>query len=88
MYVLCSMLVIGLICNLLVRPVNPKRYMSTEGVAKLQAANARTTGATQTGSFGIGKGGFSFAVLIFRAVVGIPLAWGVSTTLQNAMQIF
>lgn len=88
MYVLCSMLVIGLICNLLVRLVNPKRYMSTEGVAKLQAANARTTGATQTGSFGIGKGGFSFAVLIFRAVVGIPLAWGVSTTLQNAMQIF
>jgi hypothetical protein len=82
------MLVIGLICNLLVRPVNPKWYMSTEGVAKLQAANARITGATQTGSLGIGKGGASFAVLIFRAVVGVPLAWGVSTTLQNAMQIF
>jgi hypothetical protein len=86
--VLFSMLVIGLICNLLVRPVNPKWYMSTEEVAKLQAANARTTGATQTGSFGIGKGGFSFAVLIFRAFVGVPLALGVSTTLQNAMQIF
>jgi hypothetical protein len=39
--------------------------MSTEEVAKLQAANARTTGATQMGSFGLGNGGFSFALLIF-----------------------
>jgi hypothetical protein len=74
MYVLCSMLVIGLICNLLVRPVTPKWYMGPEEVAKLQAANATAAGVAQTGSFGIGKGGFSFAVLMFWAFVGVPLA--------------
>jgi len=87
MYVLCGMLVIGLICNLLVRPVNPKWYMSAEEVAKLQAANSRSA-VMQAGSFGIGTGGLSFGVLIFWAFVGIPLAWGVWTTLQNAMRIF
>jgi hypothetical protein len=40
MYILCGMLAIGLICNLLVRPVNAKGYMSQEEVAKLQAASA------------------------------------------------
>src|SRR5215475_4109689 len=48
MYVLCAMLVIGLICNLLVRPVNRKWYMSADEVRKLQAASARSA-MTQPG---------------------------------------
>src|SRR6202795_1516908 len=54
MYILCGMLVIGLICNLLVKPVASKWYMSQEEVAKLQAASAK---GAPSGSFGIGKGG-------------------------------
>ena len=41
MYILCGMLVVGLICNYLVKPVDPKWYMSEEEVAKLQAASAQ-----------------------------------------------
>jgi len=88
MYVLCAMLVAGLICNFLVKPVDPKWYMSAEEVAKLQAANARAQGATQTGSFGIGKGGLDAQAALFWAFVGIPLAWGVWITLKNAVRIF
>ena len=40
------------------------------------------------GSFGIGKGGFSAGALLFWLFVGIPLAWGVWVTLQNALKIF
>ena len=40
MYILAGMLVVGLICNFLVKPVNSKWYMSEE-VAKLQAAGAK-----------------------------------------------
>ena len=36
MYILCAMLIIGLICNFLVKPVNAKWYMSEDEVAKLQ----------------------------------------------------
>src|SRR5262249_45225764 len=79
MYVLCAMLVIGLICNLLVRPVNRKWYMSADEVQKLQAASARSAAMTEPGSFGIGKGGLSVGAVVFWAFVGIPLAWGVWT---------
>ena len=87
MYVLCAMLVAGLICNYLVKPVDPKWHMSEAEVAKLQAATA-TAGAAQSGSFGIGKGGFDASAALFWAFVGIPLAWGVYRTLLSAAKIF
>ncbi|MGA9091465.1 MAG: OFA family MFS transporter [Bradyrhizobium sp.] len=88
MYILCAMLVAGIICNYLVKPVNPKWNMSPEEVAKLQAASAKGAGAAQTGSFGIGKGGFDARAALFWAFVGVPLAWGVWKTLESAMKIF
>ena len=87
MYVLCAMLVAGLICNYLVKPVDPKWYMSAEEVAKLQAASAKSQ-AGRRGSFGIGKGGFDAQAAIFWAFVGIPLCWGIWITLKNAAKIF
>jgi len=87
MYLLCSMLVIGLICNFLVKPVNPKWYMSQEEVAKLQAASKAGV-APPSGSFGIGKGGLDWKAAVFWAFVGIPLAWGVWITLESAAKIF
>src|SRR6202166_2910500 len=57
MYILCGMLVVGLICNLMIKPVAAKWYMSNEDVAKLQSASAKSEAAIQHGSFGIGKGG-------------------------------
>jgi MFS family permease len=86
MYILCAMLVAGLICNYLVKPVNPKWYMSEAEVARLQAASAGTN-AGQTGSFGIGKGGLDGKAALFWLFVGIPLAWGVYMTLLSAIKI-
>ncbi len=88
MYILAGMLIIGLICNYLVKPVNPKWYMSADEVAKLQAASAKSAAATPSGSFGIGKGGFDGKAALFWAFVGIPLAWGVWKTLESAIKIF
>jgi MFS family permease len=85
LYILAGMLIIGLICNWLVKPVNPKWYMSPEDVAKLQAATA--VGNATSGSFGIGKGGFDWQAAVFWAFVGIPLAWGVWITLESAAKI-
>jgi len=88
MYILCGMLVLGLICNLLVRPVNPKWYMSQEDVAKLQAASASKEAAIRHGSFGIGKGGISFGALVFWLFVGMPIAWGVWQTMLGVAKMF
>jgi MFS family permease len=88
MYILCGMLIAGLICNYLIKPVNPKWNMSAEEVARLQAASAKSEAAIQHGSFGIGKGGVDLRAVLFWAFVGIPLAWGVWKTLESAAKIF
>jgi MFS family permease len=85
MYILCAMLIAGLICNYLVKPVDPKWHMSEAEVAKLQEASGATA---QTGSFGIGKGGLDGKAAAFWLFVGIPLAWGVYMTLLSAVKIF
>ena len=86
LYILAGMLVIGLICNYLIKPVDSKWYMSANEVAKLQAATAKS--AASTGSHGIGFGGMDTKAALFWAFVGIPLAWGVWITLVSAAKIF
>ncbi|SHN79349.1 OFA family MFS transporter [Bradyrhizobium erythrophlei] len=86
MYILCAMLVAGLICNYLVKPVDPKWHMSDDEVAKAQAG--KSAGGVQSGSFGIGKGGLDTKAGLFWLFVGIPLAWGVYKTLESAAKIF
>jgi MFS family permease len=88
MYVLCAMLVAGLICNYLIKPVDPKWHMSPKEVAKFHAASAQKAAAIENGSFGIGKGGLDAKAALFWAFVGIPLAWGVWKTLASAAKIF
>jgi MFS family permease len=88
MYVLCAMLVAGLICNWLIKPVNSKWHMNEADVAKLQAASAKSEAAIVKGSFGIGRGGFDIKALLFWAFVGVPLGWGVYKTLESAAKIF
>jgi MFS family permease len=83
MYILAGMLVLGLVCNMLVRPLADHWFMTPEEVAKAQVG-----AASAGGSFGIGKGGLDAKAALFWAFVGIPLAWGVWITLKNALLIF
>src|ERR1700744_5880943 len=87
MYILCAMLIAGMICNYLIKPVDPKWHMSEAEVARLQAA-AASANAGPSGSYGIGKGGLDLKAFLFWAFVGIPLLWGVWVTLQNSASIF
>jgi MFS family permease len=88
MYILCAMLVAGLICNYLIKPVDPKWHMRADEVARLQAASAKKEAGIRHGSFGIGKGGLDLRAALFWAFVGTPLAWGVWKTLASAAKIF
>jgi len=88
MYVLCAMLIAGLICNYMIKPVDHKWHMSADDVAKLQAASAKAEAAIQHGSFGIGRGGLDGKAALFWLFVGLPLAWGVWKTVESAIKIF
>jgi MFS family permease len=87
MYILAGFLAIGLIANALVRPLDKKWFMSLEEVAALQE---KTQGgnAITAGSYGIDRGGLTLRALIAWAAVGIPLLWGIWTTLQTAIVLF
>ncbi|CAN7722575.1 OFA family MFS transporter [Pseudomonas sp. PSB11] len=88
LYILAGLLVLGFICNLLVRPVADKYFMTDAELAAEQA-------------LGHDKGADSSTVLEWKAAagtkplavaawlaVGIPLAWGVWVTLQKTAVLF
>ena len=87
MYILCAMLIAGLICNYLIKPVDAKWHMSEAEVAKLQAATASAGASGPSGSYGIGFGGLDAKAALFWAFVGVPLAWGIWKTLESAVKI-
>lgn len=88
MYILAGMLVIGVIANAMVKPLDSKWYMSDEEVAKLQAKTAATAHQGPTGSFGIGKGGLDAKAATAWAVVGIPILWGIWITMEKTAALF
>ncbi|MGA0541897.1 OFA family MFS transporter [Neotabrizicola sp. VNH66] len=87
-YVLCGMLVVGLIANALVRPLDQKWFMSAEEVAALQARTAATAATVQYGSYGIDKGRFDLPAALAWAVVAIPVLWGAWFTLVKTAAMF
>ncbi|MDR6755214.1 MFS family permease [Mycoplana sp. BE70] len=88
MYILAGILVIGVIANAMVKPLDSKWFMSDEEVAKLQAKTAATAHQGPTGSFGIGKGGLDAKAVAAWAVVGIPILWGIWITMQKTAALF
>jgi len=92
MYVLAGLLVGGFLCNLLVRPVAAKWFMTDEELAaerKLAHDKATAAETVTAGPAGTGSGASSPAIVFgFWLLVGIPLAWGVSKTLQKAWVLF
>jgi MFS family permease len=91
MYILVGMLVVGLICNLLVKPLNDKWFMTDAELAeekrlaheKAAASEVvRSEGATDSDNVS------PMVVALAWAAVGIPLAWGVYRTLLSVAKFF
>ena len=82
LYILASFLVVGFVANLLVRPVAEKWYMPSS------QASANSPALAATGSFGIGRGGFSLPAMLAWLCVGIPIAGGMYFTLVKALVLF
>ena len=92
MYVLVGLLAIGFVCNLAVRPV-PERLFISGGAAgvTLPGAIAGRSSGSSAGvlvSDGTVRASHWGLVVIAWALVGVPLAWGVLKTLTLAAQMF
>ena len=88
MFILVGMLGVGLLCNLLVRPVNPKHFMNEADLAQeRRRANER---AHEQELVGQGAGGASSTLTLVAAwaAVGLPLAWGIYHTVISVAKFF
>jgi MFS family permease len=90
MYILVGMLVVGLICNLLVRPLDDKWFMSDAELAEeKRLAHERAAASLVSRVEGAGDDTISPAVVFLAwLAVGLPLAWGVYRTLQSVAKFF
>ncbi|MGI4796757.1 MAG: OFA family MFS transporter [Janthinobacterium lividum] len=83
LYILAGFLVVGFVCNLLIRPVADRWFMR-----ETSATGPSITTAPVSASYGIGRGGFSITALLAWSAVGIPLVWGIWVTLTKALVLF
>jgi MFS family permease len=89
MYILVGFLVVGLIANLLVKPVDAKYFMTDAELAEERRLAHERAAASAVTSAGADTGASSpVTVFLAWAAVGIPLAWGVYMTLINAAKFF
>jgi MFS family permease len=88
MYILAALLALGFICNLLVKPVDPKHYMTPEQIAAEDAAAKAQNSNQPAAAAGAGEAQASWLIPAAWAAVWIPLLWGVWMTLQKAVLLF
>ena len=86
MYILAGFLVLGLVCNLMVRPLAQRWFMPESELAAIQA-RAQTL-AEHGGWYGIGRGGLDGRAALAWAVVGVPIVYGAWVTLGSALVLF
>jgi MFS family permease len=91
MYILVGMLVVGLICNLLVKPLNEKWFMTDAELAeekRLAHEKAVSAEVVRIGATTDSDAVRPIFVALAWAAVGIPLAWGVYRTLLSVAKFF
>ena len=87
MYILAGLLVAGFVCNMLIKPVDAKHFMTDEELAEEQAL-AHQTRVTAKDAITAAKGSFGLRGLLAWLAVGVPFLIGVWIALDKAMVLF
>jgi MFS family permease len=88
MYILVGFLVIGLVLNMLIRPVDPKYFMSEAELEEEKRLAHERAAASAVAGAGTGAPSSPAVVALAWLAVGVPLAWGVWQTLISAAKLF
>jgi MFS family permease len=91
MYILVGLLAIGLICNLMIRPLASKWFMSDAELAEERRLAHERAVSAEAGIAAAPVDALPTSpamVALAWAAVGIPLAWGVYQTLISVAKFF
>jgi MFS family permease len=84
LYLMAGLLAIGLVANLMVRPVDPKHY-----IREADPPIPSPTGAAAVGVPALATPRRRpLAIVPAWAMVGLPLAWGIASTVAKAAKLF
>ena len=87
LYILAGLLVLGFVCNLLVRPVDAKYFMTEEQLAAERAHGEKSAPSASELEWAADPSSKPLVIAAWLAV-GLPLAWGVWVTLQKTVVLF
>lgn len=87
LYILAGLLVLGFILNLLIKPVNPKHFMTPEELAEEQALTAEASHKSANADTAA-RGTFGFGGVMAWLAVGIPFLIGVWIAIGKASVLF
>jgi MFS family permease len=88
MYVLAAMLLVGLICNLLVRPVHERFFMSDERLAAERAKAHEPSAAVPSPPAAAMTRSHPAVIALAWAAVLTALGWGMFITLSKSLALF
>jgi MFS family permease len=87
LYTLAGLLLLGLLCNLLVRPVNPKHHMSEVDLQRERSLQHETSLGSATARTAA-RGKFGVLGILAWLAVGVPFLIGVWIALSKAAALF
>ncbi|WP_263261712.1 OFA family MFS transporter [Pseudomonas sp. RIT-PI-S] len=88
LYILAGLLVLGFICNALIRPVASKYFMTPEQLAAERAiSHDKSSNGSTVLEWRAASDTLPWVIAAWLAV-GIPLAWGVMITIQKVAVLF
>jgi MFS family permease len=88
MFILVGMLVVGLIANLLIRPLDQKHFMNAEELAHEKKLASEKASASEVQGSGTSTHLNPAFVWLAWAAVGIPLVWGIYRTGLSVAKFF
>jgi MFS family permease len=82
LYIMAGLLFVGLLCNALIRPVNPKHYMTDAQLAAERALQREDLSAADAAT--AARGRFGILGILAWLAVAIPFGYGLTIALQKA----
>ena len=86
LYIMAGLLFVGLICNLLIKPVDEKHFMSEKELAEERALQHEDRSAA--GAEAAARAAFGGLGVVAWLAVGIPFAIGLYIALQKGLALF
>jgi hypothetical protein len=88
MFILAGLLAVGFVCNWLVKPVDPKHYMTAAQLAATASKQGPADGSTPAATPPAAGSATGLVVALAWLAAWIPLGWGIWVTLQKAVLLF